>query len=211
MTGFSWSETRTLPIVSSLRNTSRRFKTLADKGRRDDGVALSDEEVSALNADVKTIEQRIATRVADKDKRWHIHIKHIGEPGDARVNIIGAKDDKIRHRAAVRARKSIIEDYGVEGINDDRVMEYMLQDEVWIEDKAANGKTWLLEGLVDGEKAIKDIHEFGGPVLTVEAIEEVKAWQTVGWEQGEDSGRGSTKNSAGSTASSATPNQISSN
>lgn len=178
MTGRSWFESRKVPLTTNLKNRVRGLKASSEKP---DVVAAVSAAVAEM---IRAAEKELARR--ETDDRFLVEVRHIGSVEDPnRVEALEAEESRAYELARLRSRKAIREQAGADSVDPEAVIQLTQTDPQWLEFQKKHAFQWLKDGLVNGEQEYRRLAELGGPSLLADAVVEVRAWQRIGFDQGE--------------------------
>lgn len=176
MSGTSWFETRKVTLVALLENRLKGNQLLLDSAP--DGSA----QAARLSSEVDRLTALIAKRKASPEHQ--VTVRHIGSVDDPNAHeLLEAEEMRLYQLANIRARKAILDAGGEPG--GELLSSFLASDVEWRKQQGALAKKWITAGLVSGDTEYARLFALGGAALLQEAVEEVKRWQNVEFEQGE--------------------------
>lgn len=177
MTGRSWFETRKVPLITNLKNRVRGLTVVMGK------PATTDAERAIFEAEKTTLEAEIARRVATP--AFHVDVRHIGsEDNPNETDALEAAENHAYELARLRARKHV-RDAGDAASVAREISVLASNDPEWVRFQSEHAKRWIEAGLTGGAEEYRRLVRLGGAALLADAVVEVKAWQRIGFDQGE--------------------------
>lgn len=189
--GALWNETRKTAITSTLRGKiaayERRLSSESEK-------ALEEAERVVLEKEIQRLKKRVAKR--EGDPQYTVTMKHVGSLEDPLLwDSLLSRHESAVHLLVSRARRELVEEHGsadaavaaLGGQDFERVA--VVRATRSPEHHHVYGqhvRELVTHGLVDGEKEYERLFQLGGPKLLLHAADEVRAFQEVDSEMGED-------------------------